>query len=73
MGQDDSTFWNYSAREELEELPSPSEVEIPIPHPKSTQVSQFPYEKCKMQLGPFFNIIWKAKQNSLLLRNCNFA
>jgi len=57
------------AAEELEELPSPPEAEIPIPHLRPTQVSQFPYEKCKMLLGLFFNTIGKVKQNSLLLRN----
>lgn len=57
--------------EELEELPCPPKAEIPILHVKPTQVSQFPYEKCKMLLCPFLNIIGRVKQNSLLLRNCD--
>lgn len=65
MGQDDSLCENYGAVEELEELPSPPKIEIPILHLKPTQVSQFPHEKCKMLPGPFFNvIISKAKLSS---------
>lgn len=71
MGQDDSPCKSYKAVEGLEELPSSPEAEIRILHLKLTQVSQFPYEKCKMLLGPFFNIIGKVKQNSRLLRNCS--